>query len=256
MKVYQVLIINSKELQREVKVSVFLPKNYDNTEKNYPVLYLHDGQNLFDDDLAKDGKSWGIIEAYENDINLPKIIIIGINSVDTRTEELVPFVFKTKINKELHGGNSDNYYNFITKTLKPVIDNKYRTFLSADKTGIMGSSYGGLSSTYAALRYSKYFTRFGCVSNAYSPVINEIEELILSTTFSTVKKFYMDVGTKETESKKHNNEYITLNMAVFELLSNKMEPHKLRFEIINDAIHNESAWEKRFPDIVKYLFSD
>ncbi len=256
MKEYKVFIINSNELKREVRVTVFLPKSYRKTDKYYPVLYMHDGQNLFDNKLTKFGKSWGIMETYDNDPSIPEIIVVGVDSVDTRTEELVPFIFNYDGDKELHGGNSDNYYNFITKTLKTFIDKRYRTFKSAKNTGIMGSSYGGLSSTYAALKYSEFFTRFGCISNAFSPVQKELLELIQNSSLETVKKFYMDVGTKESKKDSECEKYILSNREIYELLSEKIEPGKLRFDIIKDAIHHESAWEKRFPEIIKFLFND
>ena len=256
MKEYKVFIIKSKELKREVRVSVFLPKSYRKTDKFYPVLYMHDGQNLFDDKLAFHGKSWGIMEAYEDNPYLPEILIIGVDSVETRTSELVPFEFIDASDKLSYGGNSSNYYDFITKTLKPFIDKRYRTFKSAKNTGVMGSSYGGLSSTYAALKYPEFFTRFGCVSNAYFPVQKDLEDLIKSSSLSTCKKFYMDVGTNESSSKERNERYIISNQSVFELLSDKIDNDNLKFEIIKDAIHNESAWEIRFPEIIKFLFSD
>ena len=248
MKEYKVFIINSDELKREVRVTVFLPKSYRKTDKYYPVLYMHDGQNLFDNNLASFGKSWGIMEAYDNDPSIPEIIVVGIDSSHTRTEELVPFIFNYDGDKELHGGNSDNYYTFITKTLKTFIDKRYRTFKSAKNTGIMGSSYGGLSSTYAALKYSEFFTRFGCISNAYFSVQKELLELIRNSSLETVKKFYMD----DSECEK----YILSNKEIYELLSEKIEPGKLRFDVVEDAIHHESAWEKRFPEIIKFLFND
>ncbi len=256
MKEYKVFIIKSTELEREVRVSVFLPKSYRKTDQFYPVLYMHDGQNLFDNKLAFHGKSWGIMEAYEENPYLPEIVIVGIDSVDTRTNELVPFKFIDASDKLSYGGNSSNYYDFITKTLKPFIDKRYRTFKSAKNTGIMGSSYGGLSSAYAALKYPEFFTRFGCVSNAFFPVQKDLESLIKNTSLSTCKKFYMDVGTKESSNEKFNDRYIDSNQAVFELLSEKIEPGKLKFKIIKDAIHNESAWEIRFPEIIKFLFND
>lgn len=256
MKEYIEFSIDSKELKREVKISVFLPKNYVESTSKYPVLYMHDGQNLFDNDLASFGKSWGIIESYKKDTSLPEIIIVGIDSTDTRTEELVPFPFKYMSDNALHGGNSGEYYAFIINNLKPLIDEQYRTHKCANKTGIMGSSYGGLSSIYAALEYSKYFSRFGCVSSAFKPCIKEIENLVKTSTLSEVKKLYMDVGSKETLSEVENEDYLSMNRSVFELLSKKIEPNNLKFEIIKDAIHHESAWEKRFPEIIKFLYSE
>lgn len=217
---------------------------------------MHDGQNLFDNNLASFGKSWGIMEAYSNDSTIPEVIIVGVDSGVNRTEELVPFVFNNENEKELHGGNSDEYYNFITKTLKTFIDNRYRTFKSAKNTGIMGSSYGGLSSTYAVLKYSEFFSRFGCISNAYFPVQNELENLIEKSDLSSVKKFYMDVGSKESSTDEKCEKYIISNQAIYELIFEKLSSEKLRFEIIEDAIHHESAWEARFPEIMKFLFND
>ncbi len=256
MKEYKVFIINSKELKREVRVYVYLPKSYRKTDEYYPVLYMHDGQNLFDNKLAFHGKSWGIMEAYKDNPYLPEIIIVGIDSGETRTNELVPFEFIDADDKLSYGGDSSNYYDFITQTLKPFIDKRYRAFKSAKNTGIMGSSYGGLSSTYAAANYSKFFTRFGCVSNAYFPVQNDLEKLVEMASFLTVKKFYMDVGTKESENVNYCERYIRSNKAIYNIISEKIKPERLRFEIIEDAIHNESAWEIRFPEIIKFLFSD
>ena len=188
---------------------------------------MHDGQNLFDNNLAYFGKSWGIMETYEDNPNLPEIVIVGIDSTDTRTEELVPFRFKDYHDKKLQGGNSDNYYAFITQSIKPFIDKRFRTLKSAKNTGIMGSSYGGVSSTYAALKYSKFFTRFGCVSNAYYPVQNELENLIRNSSLTTCKKFYMDIGTKESDDDDlYNEKYIVSNQSIFELLSEKIEPDR------------------------------
>ena len=256
MKKYIIFDIKSKELNRKVRVSIYLPHTYQKNDKKYPVLYMQDGQNLFDDRLATYGKSWGIINAFENDQTLPELIVVGIDSTDTRSDELVPFKFYNEHNKRYSGGKSDSYYNFIIKTLKPIIDEKYRTITSALQTGIMGSSYGGLSSTYAALKYPTYFTRFGCVSNAYFPVQDELEDLIKNSSLSTCKKFYMDVGTKETGYEKEDHKYIESNKSVYKLLSEKIEPNNLKFEIIKDAIHNEADWEIRFPKIIKFLFND
>ncbi|KFZ26062.1 MAG: enterobactin/ferric enterobactin esterase [Candidatus Izimaplasma bacterium HR2] len=256
MNKYKIFKIKSKELRREVVVSVYTPKSYETSDFSYPVLYMHDGQNLFDDNLATYGKSWGIIDTYENDPSLPEIIIVGIDSIDTRTDELVPYKFIEDDDKEPVGGKAECYYDFITKNLKPIIDKNYRTLKSEKHTGVMGSSYGGLSSTYAAAKYPEFFTRFGCVSNAYYPNQDEIEKLLKNSTFPTCKKFYMDSGTKEIDNEKHSKQYLKSNQSVYDILSGKIEPDKLKYMVIKDAIHNEAAWGIRFPNIIKFLFSD
>lgn len=256
MKNYELFDVKSEELKRNVRVSVYKPKNYDESDLSYPVLYMHDGQNLFDDTKATYGKSWGIVEAFEKDPSLPEIIIVGIDSTENRSNELVPFVFYSEYDKRFSGGSSDKYYEFIIHKLKVLIDQKYRTLKEKEFTGICGSSYGGLSSIYAALKYPNTFTRFGCVSNAWFEVQKELENMINNTHEFTCKKLYMDVGTKETTSKKENKKYIASNKAIYELLSKKIDASNLKFEIIKDAIHNEAAWEIRFPEIIKFLFSE
>ncbi len=255
MKEYTVFKIYSVELKREIRIFVSLPKSYYKTDKFYPVLYMHDGQNLFDDILTKYGKSWGILETYENHSDLPEIIIVGIESGESRSDELVPYKFKFDKDGEFFGGKTDDYIAFIINTLKVYIDRTYRTFKSSKNTGIMGSSFGGVCSTYAALKYSKYFTRFGCISNAYFPIQKEMIKLTKQADVSKIKKIYLDVGTKESESKERVTEYLESNQEIFDILKDKLDPEVIKFEIVKDAIHHESAWEKRFPEIIKFLFN-
>lgn len=254
MREYSIIKLESSRLDREVRIFVSLPKSYSKTDKFYPILYMHDGQNLFDDKQAYNGKSWGILEAYEKYPNLPELIIVGIESGDTRSDELTPFRFAFEDGKEC-GGKIDDYFKFITQTLKPFIDKKYRTFKSAKNTGIMGSSFGGVASTYAALKCTKFFTRFGCVSNAYFPFQKEMIELAKESNIKNVKKIYLDVGTKEDEKEKYSDIYVESNQEIYEILKQKINSEDIRFEIIEGAIHKEIEWEKRFPEIIKFLFN-
>ncbi|MCK5761304.1 MAG: alpha/beta hydrolase [Candidatus Izimaplasma sp.] len=255
MKEYSVFKLFSEELDREMKLFVSLPRSYYKTKKFYPVLYMCDGQNLFDDSLATYGKSWGILEAYENFLELPEVIIVGIESNELRSDELVPFKFQFEENGKVWGGKTDNYLDFVSNTLKSYINRKYRTFKSAKNTGIMGSSFGGVCATYAALKYGDQFSRFGCVSNAYFPIQKEMIQLSKKANLSKLKRIYMDVGTNESENKEENILYLESNQEVYDILRSKVNPENIKFEIIKGAIHNESAWEKRFPGIIKYLFN-
>ena len=255
MKEYSVIRMYSKELSREVRMFVSLPKSYYKTDKFYPVLYMHDGQNLFDDVQSFDGKSWGILEAHENHPDLPEVIIVGIESGETRTDELVPFKFQWEKGGKVWGGKTNDYLDFIVNTLKPYINKRYRTFKSSKNTGIMGSSFGGLCSTYAALKYGEHFTRFGCVSTAFFPIQNDFMELIKKSNLSKIKKIYLDVGTKESKEENQNKLYLELNQEVHDILREKMNPENIKYVIVKDAIHHESAWEKRFPEIINFLFN-
>lgn len=257
MKEYRVVTIYSKELEKEKRIYIYLPKSYHTTDKYFPVLYMHDGQNLFDDKTAYMNRSWRIMETYINNPELPELIIVGIESDEDRSDELVPYEF-TYENGTKAGGKADLYLSFITSTLKPYIDRTFRTFKSPKNTGIMGSSFGGVNATYAALVYGSYFSRFGCISNAYyyGGFFNNLKQLAKSSTLTNVKKFYMDVGTKETEKDSINRLYVDTNKDMYEILHEKIDESRLKLEIIEDGIHHESDWEKRFPSIIKYLFND
>jgi predicted alpha/beta superfamily hydrolase len=257
MKEYRTVIMNSIALQKEKRIYIYLPKSYDTSDKYYPVLYMHDGQNLFDDKTAFMNRSWRIMDSYIEHPDLPEVIIVGIASDEDRADELVPFEFRYKDGKQA-GGKADRYLSFITKEVKPYIDKTYRTFKSPKNTGIMGSSFGGVNATYAAFAFSAYFTRFGCVSNAYyyGGFFNELKKLAKQASLQSVKKFYLDVGTNETDNKQINQLYIDSNQEMYDLLKDKIEETKLAFHVIKDGIHHETDWEKRFPDIVKFLFND
>jgi predicted alpha/beta superfamily hydrolase len=240
-----------------------LPSRYDKSQKKYPVLYMHDGQNLFDPLTGYKNQTWGILDTYEEHPELPEVIIVGIeNGGDQRSNELVPFRFNfaelgfDAYGDQDYGGKTDDYLCFIINQVKPYIDKHYRTYKSAKNTAIMGSSFGGVCSMYAALEYGEYFSRFGCVSNAHYVVQKDIEDLARNSSVSHIKKFYMDVGTKESSNAIESQNYIDSNQAVFNIFLQKMEQKKLRFVLAEGAIHNEEAWRVRFADIVSFLFND
>ena len=128
MKEYRVLKMYSERLQREVRVYVMLPKSYYKSDRFYPVLYMHDGQNLFDEATAYGNVSWGILESYDEYPDLPEVIIVGIeNGGEERSNELVPFEFNFADlgypeYGEDFGGKTDLYLDFIVKKVKPHID--------------------------------------------------------------------------------------------------------------------------------------
>lgn len=263
MKEYRVVRMYSEDLKREVRVFIMLPNTYFKNERFYPVLYMHDGQNLFDPATSYGGVSWGILEAYENNPDLPEVVIVGIeNGGEERSNELVPFNFKFSEvgypewgDNEL-GGKTDLYMKFILEDVKPYIDKTYRTFKAPKNTAIMGSSFGGVCSTYAAIKYNDYFSRFGCVSNAYWVIQKEMEEFAETADLSNVKKLYMDVGTAESSTDIDSNNYIKSNQDMFDILSKKIDRSRIHFQTFDGAIHKESAWADRFPDIIKFLFND
>jgi len=172
---------------------IYLPPDYDSTNKKYPVLYMHDGQNLFDEAESFAGE-WNVdetLEAMYRECNFG-IIVVGIeNAREHRMDEYTPF-----LNKEYkRGGEADSYLKFLVEELKPYIDSTYRTL--KDNTALLGSSLGGLVSIYAGFKYPEIFKRVGSMSGAFwfNP---EIVDFIKRANQSP-EKIYLDYGERESE---------------------------------------------------------
>ena len=152
------------QLNRFRRIWLYLPPDYDQSSNEYPVLYMHDGQNLFDQFTSFAGE-WEIDETLNRlvDQGYKVPIVVGIdNGGIYRIDELTPWN-----NPDYGGGQGDEYMAFIVETLKPFIDENYRTLSDRENTGIMGSSLGGLISTYGALKYQNIFSKSGPFSPAY-----------------------------------------------------------------------------------------
>lgn len=240
---------------RKRTIRVFLPKDYiKNPEKRYPVLYMHDGQNLFKDEDAGYGMAWGISD-YLNSSDI-ELIIVGIdcsNEGYKRLDEYSPWKSTAPIfsgeNMEF-GGEGKEYIDFIVHELKPMIDRKYRT--NPDDTAMAGSSMGGLISTYAACAYPTIFRKIASVSSAYWFNQSEIEDFIRNSDLSGVAKFYLDIGTNESTGDIDSGRYVESSQAVYDILKDKVKDSK--FVIAEGAVHNENAWKERVPAIFTYLF--
>ncbi|MFC0189374.1 alpha/beta hydrolase [Fictibacillus aquaticus] len=248
--------VNMTPFNRLRTVRVYVPKSYEtDTDKRYPVLYMHDGQNLFKDEDASFGVSWGISDYL--DIAEIDLIVVGLDCSQEgyqRLDEYGPWVNKD-VGKKLigedkpFGGEGEEYIDYVTHELKPMIDAKYRT--QPDNTLLAGSSMGGLITTYAACKYPLIYKRAASVSSAYWFSQELLESYIQSNDLTAVERFYHDVGTKESSSDISSQDYINSSKAIDELLQKKVSD--CRFEIVEGAEHNEAAWRERFPRILDYL---
>ena len=149
------------QLGRTRRVWIYLPPDYAASERRYPVLYLHDGQNVFDDATSFAGE-WGVDESLDSlhALGDPGAIVVAVdNGGDRRIAEYSPWVHPRH-----GGGEGAAYADWLAGTLKPFIDRRYRTRPERGSTGIMGSSMGGLISLYAALRHPDVFGRVGVFS--------------------------------------------------------------------------------------------
>lgn len=235
--------IEAPQLNTSKKIWIYLPKNYNFTQKKYPVIYMHDAQNLFDATTSFVGE-WNIDEKLDS-LNA-QVIIVGIeHGNEKRMEELTPYK-----NAKYGGGNADTYLDFIVKTLKPEIDKKYRTKTNSRNTGIMGSSLGGLVSYYAILIYPEIFGRAGIFSPSFWFNRAEITELTKATPKIKTKIYFL-CGDSEGDA-----DMITDLNAIDDLVSEKRcECMKLtKKKIVKGGKHNEKLWRDGFVGAYDWLF--
>ncbi|MDF1517351.1 MAG: alpha/beta hydrolase-fold protein, partial [Lutibacter sp.] len=175
------------------KVWIYLPPNYDNASKKYPVIYMHDAQNLFDATTSYAGE-WKVDETlnklYEK--TGKGFIVVGIeNGGEERIDEYTLWE-----NKKYGGGKGTIYIDFIVKTLKPFIDDHYRTKKQQKHTGLMGSSLGGLISYYGGLQHPKTFGKIGALSTSFWFSEKVVDFTLEKGNLKNIKLFLL-VGGKE-----------------------------------------------------------
>jgi predicted alpha/beta superfamily hydrolase len=234
--------IEIPQLKTAKKIWVYLPKGYTTSAKKYPVIYMHDAQNLFDASTSYAGE-WNIDETLDS-IHA-KVIVIGIENTENRMEELTPFQ-----HSKYGGGKADAYLDFIVTTLKPRIDATYRTKTNAKNTAVFGSSLGGLVSFYAAIKYPEVFGKVGCFSPAFWFNRNEINDLLAQTKdFDT--KIYFLCGDNEGDA-----DMIPDMKNVEQWVNTKRcECKKLNKEVIvKGGQHNEKLWREGFKKAYLWLF--
>lgn len=182
------------QLGRYRRIWVYLPPDYDSSNARYPVIYMHDGQNLFDDATSFAGE-WHVDE-HLNELaakGYPVPIVIGIdNGGAYRIDELTPYP-----NATYGGGDGDKYVRFIIETLKPYVDSAFRTLPDRENTWIWGSSLGGLISFYAAVKYNDTFGRVGVFSPSFWINDPQIYELISKSKVQKPTFFYFLAGGLE-----------------------------------------------------------
>jgi predicted alpha/beta superfamily hydrolase len=230
------------QLDRQRRVWIYLPQGYAQSSARYPVLYMHDGQNLFDDATAFAGE-WGVDEALDS--AKKKCIVVGIdNGGGKRMNEYNPYDHE-KFGK----GEGGLYLQFLVNTLKPYIDKHFRTKKDPANTIIAGSSMGGLISMYAVLKYPKVFGKAGVFSPAFwiAPKLSDdIEKLAKPSTHKNVR-IYFYAGEQE------GNEMVEKTLYVFELMR-KRAAAKMKVKINAEGKHNEPTWRDEFPSFYDWIF--
>lgn len=232
-------------------IDVWLPPNYnDDKAEKYPVIYMHDGQNLFDPKESFSKIDWGIDETMTRLVKENKIsaaIVVGIWNTPRRTIEFMPqrafdVRDKTKRNDK-NIAESDKYLKFLTAELKPFIDKTYRTKSDRKNTFIMGSSMGGLMSLYAIGEYPDIFGGAGCLSTHFT-LGNGVMLYYMEKYLPSPKnhKIYFDYGTKGLDAQ--YEPYQIKADALMRKKRYKQDKNWITRKFVGDD-HSEKSWRKR-----------
>ncbi len=232
------------QLGRTRKIWIYLPRSYKTTKKVYPVLYMQDGQNMFDEFTAANGE-WNIDETLDSLTakGQPESIVVAIENGPKRLNEYNPYD-----NERFGKGEGLAYVQFLAKTLKPYIDRNYRTRKEPSATMIAGSSIGGLISYYAMLAYPDVFGKAGIFSPSFwvAPAITAYTDSVSSRVNG---KLFFYVGGLE------GNEAVEDMYKVMQHLGT--HSGALMYSVTDPAArHNEAAWRKWFPEFYKFIMAD
>lgn len=238
----------SRFLPHERTILVYLPPGYKpRGAQRYPVLYLQDGQNVFDK-ATSIGEEWHVDETAQSLIEsgqIEPIIVVAIyNTGEHRIDEYTP----SKTDKG--GGSADLYGRLLVEEIKPFIDRKYKTLPSAASTGLGGSSLGGLLTLHLALKYPTAFNRLAVVSPSVwwdnRLIVREVQALPSKLPL----RIWLDAGTAE------GPEVVADARALRDSLVAKgwVLDHDLKYVEAEGGQHNEQSWGARVGEVLKFLY--
>lgn len=251
------------------RVRVLLPRDYEiHTEETYPVVYMHDGQNVFYSKESYSGYSWKLIPLIKNNLELPKMIIVGMdNAEEDRLDEYTPWPFESEEEVASHGhlgGMGMAYGEWVVETVKPFIDKYYRTKPERENTLLAGSSLGGLITAYMGAAYPEVFGSLGVFSLASWLSEEAFLSFIHQQPLHPDTKVYIQVGTEEGNeadeafaNKNINQAYIDSSLWYYQtLLRQGHHMDKIWLRILADEHHFEKYWADHFGEYLMFHFSD
>ncbi len=241
------------QLGRKRKIWLYLPPGYRDSGKKYPVIYMHDGQNLFDKATSFSGE-WEVDETLNQIFNETGkgFIVTGIdNGGKKRLDEYSPWE-----NPKYGGGEGVAYTDFIAKTLKPYVDKHYRTLPEKENTAIFGSSMGGLISFYAGLKYPEIFGLTGVFSPSFW-FSEKSFDFARSHGNQQDSRIYFLCGDAEGENTTLNEisqTVLDMNKMSELLRISGFETKNILLKVIPGGKHNEKLWRENFKEAVTWLF--
>jgi predicted alpha/beta superfamily hydrolase len=230
---------------------VYRPPGYrDDRVRRFPVLYMHDGQNVFDRATSATGAEWSVDETAQRLIEsgaIEPLIIVGIyNAGERRIDEYTP----TRDPKKNMGGKADAYARMLVQEVKPFIDRRYRTLRSAPNTGLGGSSLGGLLTLHLGLRFPTVFNRLAVLSPSVwwddRAILRDVDALPAKLPL----RIWLDAGTGEGEEVTRDSRLLR------DALVRKgwVEGQDLAYLEAEGAGHNEQSWAARVESVLRFLF--
>lgn len=233
------------QLNRYRRIWIYLPPDYQTTNKRYSVIYLHDGQNMFDKLTSFSGE-WQLDESMNGMFQFgdPGAILVGVdNGGPHRINEYSPW-----LNEKYGGGEGDELAEFIVKDLKPFIDREYRTIPDRAHTAIMGSSMGGLLALYMAIEYQQTFGRAAIFSPSLWFSDQAFEHVYRKGKQQNVR-FYLLGGTNEGSDMVGKLKYL-----VKVLTDVGFDGQQIFLNTHQDGQHSEWYWAREFPGAYQWLF--
>ena len=232
---------------------VYLPPGYDHhPERSYPVLYMQDGQNLFDSRTSFiPGRTWAMREYADEAIKAGEVeplLIVGVyNAGDRRLAE-----YTHERDWQMGGGEAPNYGCLMTEELMPWIASQYRVRPEREHTGVGGSSLGGLASLYLGLRYAHKFGKLAVLSPSvwwnHKSILGYLNER--APEIWERPKLWLDVGDQEGRRTLSNAEHLNRR-----LKANGWQPGEtLHFECVAGGTHDEASWARRVRPMLRFLF--
>jgi len=230
-----------------------VPPGYEASNQRYPVLYMQDGQNLFDPATAFGGRDWRADQTADELIgrgSIEPLILVGIyNTGIRRMSEYTP----TRCPRRRKGGKADRYAEMLAREVKPFIDHHYRTRKGASNAGVCGSSLGALASIVAALKYPRVFGKLAAMSPSVWWDNRAIVRMVAASQNRVRPRLWLDTGTAESE----NADRIVQDARTLrDTLLGKgwRQGEDLAYDEVWSAGHNEEAWGARFGRVLEFLY--
>lgn len=268
-KSYFYLDMKTHELEvpfkgRNRRVRVLLPKGYaEDTERTYPVVYFHDGQNVLYSKESFSGHSWKVIPTIKRNPDISKMIVVAIdNDGMERMHEYAAWKYsETSIPGVQFGGKGTLYAEFVMDVVKPFIDKEYRTKSDKAHTAMIGSSLGGNITQFMGLAYQDQIGCLGVFSSANWLHQDAFDRFIERKKLDPSQRVYIYVGTEEADDTDKTlmagnikQAYINSSLTYFrQLIAGGVHLHNLELEVISGAVHNEEAWALYLPDCLRFL---